>query len=246
MTFLYQSKQFPILTKWLIIILVLFYQIGCAATVLTPYEAKYTTRLNGIKISGKNKLEIISDQNYRVSWNAKIFWMEVNEWSEFELINDNQIRPLSYHYIKKGFGSSEPIHIYFDWQNHSQTIIKGSKESHYSVAPGTHDKLSYQIQMQVDLSEKPNSKVLNYKINTDGGKLRHYDFNFQGEEIIETKLGDALALIYTKSDSKRETKIWIAPERDYLPVKIEHIEKGHSSILSIKSWSNYGQTQESL
>ena len=54
--------------------------------------------------------------------------------------------------------------------------------------------------MQIDLLIKPDSEKLNYTV-ANHDKLTHYLFNFEKQEVIETKLGSASSLIF-----KREKK----------------------------------------
>ena len=221
----------------LIIVLLLGMQLGCTATTLPPYEATYTTKLRGIKINGVRKFESTSNNHYKVSWKAKALWMRLNEWSEFELIDGKQIRPISYHYTRKGLGTDKPIHIIFDWDNMLINASKGDKQYQFTLEPNTLDRLSYQVQMQIDLLINPESKELSYTV-ANHDKLAHYAFNFEQQEVIETELGEALSKVFKREKKDKITRIWLSSEQYYVPVKIEQTEDKQSSVIAIKHWQS--------
>ncbi len=212
-------------------------QLACTATTIPPYEATYTTKLRGIKITGIRKFEITGENTYKISWKAKALWMRLNEWSEFEIINNRTIRPLSYHYTRKGLGTDRPVHIYFDWKNGIANGSKGKKEYQFDLPSGTLDRLSYQFQLQMDLLEKPRKKSFSYNVASHN-KIKIYTFDFQGNETISTNLGLIDSLIYRRQKENRTTNIWFSPAQHYLPVQIEQIERGKSSTIKIKNWKS--------
>ena len=221
----------------LIVALLLGIQLGCTATTLPPYEATYTTKLRGIKINGVRKFESTTNNRYKVSWKAKALWMRLNEWSEFELIDGKQIRPISYHYTRKGLGTDKPIHIVFDWDNMLINASKGDKQYQFTLEPNTLDRLSYQVQMQIDLLINPESKELNYTV-ANHDKLARYDFNFEQQEVIETELGKSLSKVFKREKKDKITRIWLSSEQYYVPVKIEQTEGKQSSVIAIKQWQS--------
>lgn len=233
----YQRGFHAMIIRALTILLLLSSQIACTATMLPPYEATYTTKLRGIKIAATRKFENTGENSYKVSWKAKALWMRLNEWSEFEIVDGDKVRPLSYHYTRKGLGTDRPIHIYFDWDNAVINASKGKKNYQLPLTPGTLDKLSYQVQMQMDLLSKPGSKQLVYQV-ANHDRLKTYEFVYQGEHTIETKIGTVNSLLYQREVGDRATKIWLSPMQYYLPVRIEQIEDGDSSIAAIKNWKS--------
>ena len=231
------SVNLSFILRSLIIVLLLGIQLGCTATTLPPYEATYTTKLRGIKINGVRKFESTENNRYKVSWKAKALWMRLNEWSEFELIDGKQIRPISYHYTRKGLGTDKPIHIIFDWENMLINASKGDKQYQFTLKPNTLDRLSYQVQMQIDLLINPESKELNYTV-ANHDKLARYDFNFEQQEVIETKLGKSLSKVFKREKKDKMTRIWLSSEQYYVPVKIEQTEDNKSSVIAIKQWQS--------
>ncbi|MGB5325820.1 MAG: DUF3108 domain-containing protein [Pseudomonadales bacterium] len=212
-------------------------QVACTSTRLPPYEATYTTKLRGIKIKGVRKFESLGENNYRISWTAKALWMQLNEWSDFEIV-DKKVRPVSYHYTRKGLGTDRPVHVYFDWASMRASGAKGDNTYEYELLPGVLDKLSYQVQMQLDLLANPRQRALSYTIANYSG-LRDYRFDYTATETIDTRLGPRETLVYQREKKDSTIRLWIAPVQNYLPVKIEQEEDGDSNVVLIKSWESH-------
>lgn len=233
------------LLRSLSIILLLGVQLGCTATPLPPYEATYTTKLRGVKITGTRKFENTGNNSYKVSWKAKALWMRLNEWSEFELVDGKQIRPISYHYTRKGLGTDKPIHIIFDWENNLINASKGDKEYQFALEPNTLDRLSYQVQMQIDLLISPDIKALNYTV-ANHDKLSQYAFSYEKQEVIKTELGDTLSRIFKREKKDKTTRIWLSADQYFVPVKIEQTEDNQSSVIAIKNWKSEAENTRGL
>ena len=244
-TSMFLTLKLSFLLRSLSIALLLGVQLGCTATTLPPYEATYTTKLRGVKITGTRKFESTGDNSYKVSWKAKALWMRLNEWSEFELIDGKQIRPISYHYTRKGLGTDKPTHILFDWENNVINASKGDDKYQLPLEPNTLDRLSYQVQMQIDLLINPDSEQLNY-IVANHDRLARYAFNFEKQEVIETELGSALSRIFTREKRDKTTRIWLSQEQYFVPVKIEQTEDNKSSVIAIKNWKSKNKTARGL
>jgi hypothetical protein len=104
------------------------------------------------------------------------------------------------------------------------------------VPTGTQDKLSYQLQLRLDLLAGKTD--MTYAV-ADGGKLKEYRFKVTGEEQIDTPYGryNAVRVMRDRGeDADRETLIWLAPELDYLIVRLEQTESdGKTYALLLKN-----------
>jgi len=227
------TLQKPIISL-LVILLLTTSQIACTSTLLPPYEATYTTKLRGIKIKGVRKFEEVSDTHYRISWRAKALWMRLHEWSEFEIV-DGQVKPISYHYTRKGLGTDRPIHVSFDWDTLRASGSKGKANYEFDLVPGTLDKLSYQVQMQIDLIANPKSTAFDYRVATYS-RLSTYSFKYAANENITTNLGPRETLVFKRDKKNKQIKLWIAPRENYLPIKIEQLEDGDRNVVEIRNW----------
>jgi len=61
----------------------------------------------------------------------------------------------------------------------------------------------------------------------DGGKIKNYNFEIIGKEIINTPLGklETIKLVRLKPNSRRKSTLWCAKKLEFLPIKVENIEK---------------------
>jgi hypothetical protein len=89
----------------------------------------------------------------------------------------------------------------------------------------------------LDLLQNPKQKTFNYLI-ADGGRLKHYQIKRLEQETITTPLGSINTVKFKRqrdrdSDKDRETTLWCAPELNYLPVKLEHIEKDGTKFTAV-------------
>ena len=222
------------LRRLLAILLLLSSQLACTATTLPPYEASYNTTLRGIQIEGKRKFEQLDGDRYRLSWRAKALWMKLDEWSEFKIV-DGQVRPLRYHYSRKGIGRERPVQLDFDWNAATIHSRRGDSRQQIPLTAGTLDKLSYQIQMQLDLSRQVSQPQLHYRV-ADHRKIKDYHFVYQGQAPLETKLGEIDSSIYSREKANNETRIWPSPRPHHQPQRNEWRKGDKKSTATIKSW----------
>ena len=69
----------------------------------------------------------------------------------------------------------------------------------------------------------------------DDRKIEVYQFNPKGHETIRTSIGtlDTVRMEKESDKSKRSTTFWLAPKYNYLLVKLEHVEHGTASTITI-------------
>ena len=111
------------------------------------------------------------------------------------------------------------------------------KNTPYNVAitPETQDRASLELVLARDIAQ--NKPQLVYTV-VDRGEIKQYNFQKLGHEQIQTPAGNfsATKVRVIRSDDKRDTVFWMAKEIDYLPVKIQHREKGDVITTVIKNY----------
>jgi len=159
---------------------------------------------------------------------------EVNEKSVIRL-RANGYAPSSYQYHQHG-GKKEKRHtLIFDWEK--QQLNNNYTHKTYPLKPGTHDLLSFQIQLMRDLQN--NKQTLEYII-ADKKRIETYTLTIVKESTVETpfKTMKAIELISNKIRDKIQIKIWCAPELNYLPIRVLTInDKGDEIELKLKGMS---------
>ncbi len=127
------------------------------------------------------------------------------------------------HYLYQfGTRKNKTYRADFDWQTNSITLQNAKGTQTQELLQGTQDLLSFMYQFM--FAPPLNQMQLNI---TNGKKLRQYDYSFEGEEVLETKLGriNTVHLSHDAVEREEKTEIWLATDYRYLPVKIRKIEK---------------------
>ena len=145
---------------------------------------------------------------------------KIAEHSIFRL-DQSVIQPQNYLYDRSGGKRLRTTKLEFDWEKKSITDAINGEVWDVKALTGMQDKLSYQLQLMLDL--QAGLTTFTYPV-ADDDILKEYRFTYQGEEKIQTALGeiDAVKLKRERAaDSKRKLTIWFAKSLRYLPVRIK-------------------------
>ena len=117
------------------------------------------------------------------------------------------------------------LHIVFDWDNAVAVVVGEAGRSELRLEAGVLDRGSMQVALMHDLagSGRPGRYLL-----LDDDSLRPYEYSANGELIVTTGVGDlqTLAFVQQRENSSRSTYLWVAPQLQYLPVRIEQHRNG--------------------
>ena len=202
--------------------------------VLGPFSVDYTFSNSGIDlVKMKRTLHRNQDGLYVMDSSSKainfLAWFDdghIVETSTWQFV-DGDPRPLRYEYVRTG-RKQRHVELDFDWHHGVVTNTINDDPWQMKIPPGTQDKLLYQLKMMLDL--KADRETLAYEV-ADGGKLKTLLFRRLGEETIKLPIGKLETVKLRHKTSKRTTTVWCAPAYDYLPVRIEHIDKEGRKIL---------------
>lgn len=195
------------------------------AKTLAPYRAVYASQWDlGLSFSGDAVRELKrSGDSWSLSISASALVAKIRESSLFNYANGD-VQPARYEYHRKVLGRKRDAILQFNWSKGSVLNDIAKQPWAMDIPTGTLDKLSYQLQLRLDLlNDKPE---LLYQV-ADGGRLKTYRFKRVGTETVQTKLGEFETVKIQRdrgNDSKRETYIWMAPELDYMIVKLHQVE----------------------
>lgn len=145
-------------------------------------------------------------------------------------VTERGLRPNHYQYQ---YGDDERRLQYADfaWSDGVIELNSSKGKKTEPLADGTQDLLSFMYQF---MFSAPLSKM--QLAITNGKNLRTYDYQFVGEEVITTKLGDLNTLhIVTTGKEDEKTELWLAIDYQFIPVKIRKTEKDGDSIEQIAS-----------
>lgn len=136
-------------------------------------------------------------------------------------IGDLGLQPKQYLY-QFGDKKNKTYHAAFDWEAKQLTLQNAKGEQSHKLVAGTQDLLSFMYQF---MFLQP-LQTMEMRI-TNGKKVAVYTYGFEGEEIIDTKIGslNTIHLQRASGENDKRTDLWLALDYQYVPVKIRETEK---------------------
>ncbi len=194
---------------------------------LHPMELSYNASMDkGISLNGSARriLEKRDDGTWRFRTDVDSFIADIDESLIFRWEN-NQVIPLRYRYKLSGFLIRDRKEaIDFDWDN---MVVSGHHEGDrfsMTLEEGTLDPMGYQLQLSQDI--KAGKREVEYRV-IDKGDYDTDRFAVVDEEPVTVNGNTYKALKAEKvrdSDSKRQSLMWFAPERDHLLIRFLQVE----------------------
>ncbi len=197
----------------------------------TLFEADYTIRIKGARVARMTRrftrFEDGTYQYYSETRTTGLFSIfrkdlivETSKW----YMNAEKLIPVDYYYEHSGGKKDRRVDISFDWENNRITNSIDGSSWKMPTSPNIMDKLLYQLAIMYDL--QAGKEALHYTV-ADGGKTKIYNFEILGEETVKTPLGKlhTIKLERHKPNSRRKSTLWCAKELEYLPIKVENVEK---------------------
>ena len=200
--------------------------VGVApADELKPYQATYegiwhgmTVAVSSLKLEETGDTWTYSSKSEGRGLGRFVSDMAPNQTSVVRVIPTG-IAPVSY---QSGGSSSASatIELKYDWQAHRVTGNYQGTAVDLPITPEVQDDGSVQLALMVELlaGRTPHSFQL-----IDKNSVREYKFAREGEATVKTPMGDVATVIYRaqKTYSPRITRFWCAPDRGFIPMKVE-------------------------
>lgn len=205
--------------------------LGSAAD-LHSFDATYETSYKFMSARGERKLDALPDGRWQMQNNARVLMVNVIERSSFKLVDGN-VTSLTYDFINP-LSEDRSLSLAFDWNENNATNL-GSKIK-IPLAPNVYDKLSYQVQMQMDVCANPDKFAGKDYTLVDRNKLKTYRVELVGREVSKTPSG-MLSTIHLKQfrpDKRdgKDTQIWLAADWQCLLVRLDQFDGGE--MISLK------------
>jgi len=170
----------------------------------------------------------IGTQTYRLSSNSETTGLagflrpyQLGYVSEGR-VDASGLRPESFS-VRRGSDGAPRYAVRFDWAAQELTLGPISAPRKVALPLGTLDLLSFIFQLaRAPLA--PGRLQLNI---TTGNKLENYTLIVGAEENIEVPLGTmrTVPVRQVRSPGQESIEIWLAPERQYLPVRIRFLDR---------------------
>lgn len=226
--------------KNLLLLLHLCLAIGTPvyADSLKPFNANYVVAMDkevivnttiSLRKTNGNTWEYRSFSK-PTGWFASIMGLSVTETSTLQN-QDDRLRVTDYRYDRTG--KSKHVHLKFDWQNMSVTNSINGDQWTMPVPEGTTDKLSIILVLMTHL--KKQSADASFPV-ADGGRLKYYDFTIAAKELLKTSIGNINSIKIHRNKrgrSDKTTTLWLAPDLDFLLLKMEK-QDNNGKIITLK------------
>jgi len=204
---------------------------ACAAQPPHRVSLSYDLSYNGIVAAELTEVLEHDGRNFSLrsegrgkGIGALLYRGAARRWCRGELTGAG-LRPLEY---REQRGDRPPSVARFDWAGRTLTQERDGKSETSRITPLLQDRLSflYNFAFQSLPDLKP-GRVINATL-TDGRGLTRFEYVVAGPERLKTTAGEleTVRLIKQRENKDdRETEIWFASGRDYLPVRILVVEK---------------------
>ena len=146
------------------------------------------------------------------------------ERSQFR-VEGGTIRPLEFWFEDGSRSGEDNLHIEFDWQRRIATVGTAETRREMALPENALDRGSLQVALMRDL--KATGSPSSYSL-ADEDSVASYEYAENGTATIATGVGSLATRIFTqqRAGSSRVTWLWVAPELEFLPVRIEQRRDG--------------------
>lgn len=203
---------------------------------LQPFQADYQVLRNGkelghatltLREAGNGTWEFMN-QTKGTKGMASLLGLDVLEKSTFRW-HDGLPEGLQYRYSQQAAIKSKQRSIDFDWNAKQARIREGSKESVAELHVSAMDRSLVTLALMARL--KAGSSDLAFSV-VDKEQATGQRYTQGANEHLSLPAGsvDAVRVERQREDSKRTTISWFAPQRNWLPVQIEQVEKNGETI----------------
>lgn len=215
---------------------------------LATYEARYEVEYKGRRV-GESDFSLsfdgtlgryVFESRTNARGLARLFRPNPAVERSVFSVSDGRIRPIEFHFEDGSRKGEDNVDIDFDWSADTASVVSEDGVTELPLSPGVLDRASLQAALMRDLGRdrNPGPYVL-----IDDEELKTYRYSLDERRTIETGAGhfDAVAVRQERDGSSRVTLLWVAPELEYLPVRIEQYRDGelHMS-MTLESYSGLG------
>lgn len=160
---------------------------------------------------------------------ALVRWLygSPRETSQF-CVREGVIRPSHFEY-RNDKREKDNFTLDFDWTTRKLKALKRGVLTERDLPETAYDRFVLQlavrrwVQLHVGKESPPPTEFH----MADDDRIVVYKFMLVGNEVLETPAGKFETVRLERVDNpKKSLRIWLAPSRDYTPVKIEQIEEG--------------------
>lgn len=210
--------------------------LGAGPSPVAPFQAEYEVLRNGREL-GRATLALrpagdgtweFSSQTKGTKGMAGLLGVDVVEKSTFRW-RDGQPEGLHYSYAQEGAVKSRQRSTEFDWQSRAAQSRDGKNVWNAPLQTSAMDRNLVTVALMAQL--KSGGRDLAFHV-VDKDKVAEQRYVQGARETLSLPAGriDAVRVDRQRADNSRTTTSWFAPQRGWLPVQIEQVEKNGETI----------------
>lgn len=203
---------------------------------VAPFQADYEVLRNGkelghatlmLRSTGDGTWEF-SNQTKGTKGMASLLGVDVVEKSTFRW-HDGQPEGLRYSYSQEAAIKSRERSTEFDWRTHEAQSRDGKNVWTAPLQNSAMDRNLVTVALMAQL--KSGGRDLTFHV-VDKDKVAEQRYAQGAHETLSLPAGriDAVRVERQRADNSRTTTSWFAPQRGWLPVQIEQVEKNGETI----------------
>ena len=207
----------------------ILFQIGNLNAVPADYEAVYSVKLMQADGTLRAKLENKNGiYTYTLKTEPTGFWKliangSINESSEFEII-DGEIRSINYRLNDTIRRNPRESKVDFDW---GKNVIKGFYKDRV-IDFNIDRRILTRILLQIEIMhQKQRNNLKDSYLIIDKDEIKEIDITSSNSgKKISVPFGsyEVVEVSHRSKNSNRINTFWLAPELDFIPVKLEQTE----------------------
>lgn len=200
---------------------VLFTGLSGQASAMSPFQASYQFSYNGKNVGSATRTLSKSGNNWTYIFAAKAAAIaSASETSRFTL-NNGQISSNNFSRTSKVLIHNDTMTVNFNPATKTINTKKKDTTKSFPWKAGALDELNAELQIREDL--KGSGLKSSYLI-ADAKGLDARRFVKQGNETIKTAYGtyNTVKVVLSHDNGSKSSTFWLAPQLDYLPVKMAH------------------------
>ncbi|MFA5938497.1 MAG: DUF3108 domain-containing protein [Sinimarinibacterium sp.] len=205
---------------------------------LQPRRDRYAVEWSGISL-GEGTIALAADGMgcYRYTSTtapiALVRWTygSPREDSRF-CLRDGDVVPEQFEYVNDK-RSDDSFRLDFDWRTQQVNALKAGVLTVRELPGTAYDRFSIReaIRLWVLRHVAAEAPAEAEFVMVDDDRIKAFRFVIVGTERIDTAAGRIDALRVERIDKKRPHHYWLAPDRDYIPLRIEQFKNGKRELL---------------
>ena len=232
-----KNKRFSQINK---IILLYSLLIPIQVFSLDDFNVEYTIK-KGLITVGKitRNFKIVNDKfkfesTFETTGVTSFLKRRLYELSEGQII-EQKLHPSSY--LRET--TEEHKNFSLKFRDKAKTVERIDKENGYVLkkTESIQDKLSYQAQLMLEfkLLKIPSDQHDPFFFIASQKEIEIYDIKNLGYKTIKTPLGKFKTIVLHRKvkDSKKEDTVYLASELNWLPVRIDHLDKKGRKMVAV-------------